>query len=30
LTFVREVDQNLWVDVAGFPLGTNAVLPHED
>jgi len=30
LTFVREVDQNHWVDVAGFPLGTTPVPHHED
>lgn len=30
LTFVREAGQNVWVDVAGFPLGTSLVTPHED
>jgi 2'-5' RNA ligase len=30
LTFVREAEQNLWVDVAGVPLGTGIVSPHED
>jgi len=28
LTFVREEEQNCWVDVAGVPLGRSLVSPH--
>jgi 2'-5' RNA ligase len=28
LTFVRENDQNCWVDLAGVPLGRSLVSPH--
>ena len=28
LTFVREVEQNQWVDLAGFPLGQSLVTRH--
>ncbi len=28
LTFVREAEENCWVDVAGVPLGRSLVSPH--